>query len=63
MNRKNNVVDILKVLEEIRKCEAPEVPSDIVRRILEVQFDNSDDRTLARTKTNEIVEAFLSSVN
>ena len=63
MNNKNNVADILKVLGEIRGREAPEVPSDVVRQILEVQFDNSDDRASARAKTTEVLDAFLRSVN
>ena len=63
MNNKNNVADILKVLEEIRGREAPEVPSDVVRQILEVQFDNYGDRASARAKTTEVVDAFLRSVN
>ena len=58
----NNVAEILEVLEKIRATEFPDVPPSVVREILQVQFERGDDRVSARTKTQEVVNRFLQSV-
>ena len=58
---RSNLKELLKVLEEIRKKEYPEVPAEVIEQIVIAQFDNQDNRVQARSRTIKIVSEFLSS--
>lgn len=57
---RNNLEELLSVLEEIRKEKYPEISSELINQIVQTQYDNQDKRLEARTQTNKIVAEFLS---
>lgn len=62
MSGRNNLTELLEVLEGIRKEKYPDIPADLIRRIAIVQYDNQDKRLIASDETNKIVNEFLNKV-
>ena len=58
---RSNLKELLKVLEEIREKEYPDIPAEVIEQIVIAQFDNQDNRVQARSRTITIVSEFLSS--
>lgn len=59
---RSNLGDMLSVLEEIRAKEYPEIPPEVIEKIVYAQYDNQDDRAQARTATMKIISEFMTSV-
>lgn len=58
----SNIDDLLKVLEEIRSEEYPEIPKEVIEQIARTQFNNQDNRSKARNDTLQIINDYLNSV-
>lgn len=58
---RNNLDDLLGVLEQIRSQKYPDIPADVVNDIVNTQFDNQSDkdRIHGRQETTQIVMRFL----
>ena len=52
---KTNLNDLLDVLEDIRANKYPNVSKELVEQIALSQYENQDDRGLARTETTNII--------
>ena len=59
MNSRSNLDELLQVLEQIRQEKYPDIPADVLREIVFAQFECSDSRIEARTKTQRIVAEFI----
>lgn len=59
MNGRNNLDELLDVLEGIRKEKYPHIPTEVIRDIVIAQYDYQDKRLEARNATNNIVNNFL----
>lgn len=59
---KTNLNDLLDVLEDIRADKYPNVPKELVKRIALSQYENQDDRGLARTETTKIIAEYMSKI-
>lgn len=59
MDGRNNLTELLDVLESIRKEKYPHIPSEIVKKIVIAQYENQDKRLEARVQTTRIVAEFL----
>lgn len=59
---RSNLSDMLSVLEEIRAKDFPEIPSEVIEKIVYAQYDNQDNRSQARTETMKIISEFMSAV-
>jgi hypothetical protein len=61
MSGRNNLDELLEVLNKIRKEKYPHIPSEVIKRIVVVQYENQDKRLEARNFTHNIVAEFLNS--
>ena len=61
MNNNNKIEEIKKVLEDIRVKKYPEIPSDLVNKIMDVQVNHNEDseHIEAYNETRSIVNNFL----
>ena len=55
---KVEVEELLKVLEAIRIEKYPGVPSELVRNIVQAQFENQDNRTQGYRDTKKLIDDF-----
>ncbi len=62
MTTRQNLTELLTVLEEIRSKEFPDVPKGMIERIAVSQFDNQDDRNKARTDTMHVIAEYVSKI-
>ena len=56
------VEELLNVLEEIRSDKYPDIPSEVIKSIVEAQFENQDDRAEGNRKTKRLIDSFLNEV-
>lgn len=59
---KNNLNELLEVLEQIRAEKYPDVPKDLVEKIALSQYDNQDNRDIARINTMNIIADYLNNI-
>ncbi len=55
MTTRQNLTELLKILEEIRSSKYPDVPKELIEQIAISQYDNQDNRNKARTETMRIL--------
>lgn len=53
------VEELLKVLEAIRAEKYPDIPSELIKDIIQAQFENQDDRAQGRRNTKKLIDDFL----
>lgn len=59
---RSNLSELISVLESIRATEYPDIPPEIIEKIVHAQYDNQDDRGAARSKTMRIISEFMNSL-
>jgi len=59
---KVEVEELLKVLETIRAEKYTDIPPELIRNIVQAQFENQDDRTQGYRNTKRLVDDFLKQV-
>lgn len=59
---KVEVEELLKVLETIRAEKYPDIPSELIKNIVQAQFENQDDRTQGYRDTKKLIDDFLKQV-
>lgn len=59
---KIEVEELLKVLEAIRVEKYPDIPPEIIKNIVQAQFENQDDRSQGYQDTKKLVDDFLKQV-
>ena len=62
MTTRQNLTELLAVLEEIRSKDFPDVPKELIERIAVSQFDNQDDRNKARTDTMHVIAEYVNKI-
>lgn len=60
---RQNVTELLAVLEEIRSKEYPDVPKEMIEQIALAQFDNQDDRNKARVETIQVIASYVNKIS
>ncbi len=55
--------DLLAVLEDIRSEKYPEIPKELIEKIAIEQFENQDNRALARANTIKAIAEYLNSIS
>ena len=53
------VEELLKVLEAIRAEKYPDIPPELIKDIIQAQFENQDDRAQGRRNTKKLIDDFL----
>lgn len=56
------VEELLNVLEEIRSEKYPDIPSEVIKSIVQTQFESQDDRAEGSRKTKRLIDSFLNEV-
>lgn len=59
---RQNLTELLNVLEEIRSTEYPNVPKEMIEQIALAQFENQDNRNKARTDTMRLVAEYVNKI-
>jgi hypothetical protein len=59
---RQNLNELLSVLEKIRMQRYPDVPKDLVYNVAVNQYDNQDDRGKARSETLKIVSKYVNEL-
>lgn len=54
--------ELISVLEKIRSEQHPEIPSSLIKEIVNAEFLSQDDRTKARHDTQKIIDGFLKTI-
>lgn len=62
MSGRNNLDELLDVLEIIRAEKYPHIPAKLIRDIVIAEYENQDNRLEARNATTKIVNEFLRSI-
>ena len=60
---RQNVTELLAVLEEILSNEYPDVPKEMIEQIALAQFDNQDDRNKARIETIQVIASYVNKIS
>ena len=60
---KNNLDELMNALETIRAEQFPDVPKDLLDAILMTEYDNLDNRSVAQTKSLNILDEYLRKNN
>lgn len=63
MKSKVEVEELIGVLEKIRAEQHPEIPSELIRDIVEAEFERTDDRAQARKETKCLIDDYLKKVD
>ena len=61
--KNEQVNDLIAVLEKIRSEKYPDVPADVIKKIVMAQFENQDNLGNRRSSTNNVIQEFLNSVS
>lgn len=56
------VEELLKVLEAVRAEKYPDIPAELIKDIVTVQFENQDNREQGSQITKKIVDDFMKDV-
>ncbi|MHB1652379.1 MAG: DNA modification system-associated small protein [Desulfitobacteriaceae bacterium] len=59
---KVEVEELLKVLEAICAEKYPDIPSELIKNIVQAQFENQDDRAQGYRDTKKLIDDFLKQV-
>ncbi len=59
MTTRQNLNELLNVLEKIRSEKYPYVDKELVREVAIMQYDNQDKRGKGRAETQKIISDFL----
>lgn len=62
MTMNNNLEELLKTLETIRKDEYPELPKDLLERLLKIEYDNQDNRGEAQNKAVKLIDEYFTKL-
>lgn len=61
MNRVE-VEELLKTLEKLRAEKYPEIPAELIKDIVNAQFEHQDDTTLGSRETKKLIDDFLRKI-
>ena len=59
---KNNLEELMKTLETIRKEKYPEIPEEVIREIVEIQFKNQDNPTKRQGDTQRVILKYADQI-
>lgn len=59
MMNKVEVEELINVLEGIRSTQYPDIPPELIRGIVETQFESQDDRAASKRNTKKLIDDFL----
>jgi len=57
--RTNNIQEIVKAIESIRAEKYPNIPADLVEKIIKIEFEHQDSRTEASDKIRDLIDKYI----
>jgi uncharacterized protein YfeS len=63
MTTRQNLTELLEVLEEIRSKEYSDVPKEMIERIALSQYNNQDDRNKAKSDTMHVIAEYINKID
>ena len=62
MTRNNNLDELLKALETIRSSDYPELKKELLEQLLQVEYENQDNRAEAQLKAMKLIDDYFSKL-
>lgn len=62
MTRNNNLDELLKALETIRSSDYPELHKELLEQLLQVEYENQDNRTEAQSKVVKLIDNYFNKL-
>ena len=59
---RNSLDDIKRTLEKIRKEKYPDIPKEIIEKIVMVQAENQDNASKRQTETERVIDDYLQGI-
>ncbi len=59
MKMRQNIDELLSVLEEVRVKKYPDVPKELVEKIALIQYENQDNGSKARIDTLTLINEYI----
>ena len=62
MTRNNNLDELLKALETIRASDYPELQKELLEQLLQVEYENQDNRAEAQLKAIKLIDDYFNKL-
>jgi uncharacterized protein YfeS len=59
MTKSNNLDELRNALEKIRQENYPEIPKELIEKLLTIEYENQDDRVEAAKKVLKTIDEYL----
>ena len=62
MTSKIEIEELISVLEEIRSSQYPDIPAELIRNIVYIEFEKQDSRAQGRKDIKKLIDDFLNTI-
>ncbi len=62
MTRSNNLNELLKALDVIRATDYPELHKELLEQLLQVEYENQDNRVEAQSKVMKLINDYFNKL-
>ena len=62
MTRSNDLDELLKALETIRASDYPELHKELLEQLLQVEYENQDNRVGAQSKAMKLIDDYFNKL-
>ena len=59
MTKSSNLDELRNALEKIRQENYPEIPKELIEKLLTIEYENQDDRVEAAKKVLKTIDEYL----
>jgi len=59
MTKSSNLDELRNALEKIRQENYPEIPQELIEKLLTIEYENQDDRVEAAKKVLKTIDEYL----
>lgn len=59
MTKSSNLNELRNALEKIRQENYPEIPKELIEKLLTIEYENQDDRVEAAKKVLKTIDEYL----
>ncbi|HPT76887.1 MAG TPA: hypothetical protein PLC16_09270 [Defluviitaleaceae bacterium] len=59
MTKSSNLNELRNALEKIRQENYPEIPQELIEKLLTIEYENQDDRVEAAKKVLKTIDEYL----
>lgn len=62
MTSKIEIEELIRVLEEIRSSQYPDIPAELIKNIVYIEFEKQDNRAQGRKDIKKLIDDFLNTI-